>query len=76
MDVTLKNYKRIKVDGKCPRCGIGDIEFLPWYYGHDTLGGIVPCCTNDACQESLGYGNEVKVRFVNHRRAKVEGLYE
>ncbi|WP_395546777.1 MULTISPECIES: hypothetical protein [unclassified Lacrimispora] len=76
LEITNKNWKYIKVKGKCPRCGnkvaIGSCGF----YGEPGSYEFLPVCTNEDCEESYGYGGTIKIRFINHRTVKIDGLWE
>ena len=37
---------------------------------------LLPICTNDNCDESCGYGSEIKYRWINHRIVKIDGLWD
>jgi hypothetical protein len=75
MELNYKNWKRIKVKGKCPVCG-SHVEMGIWeYYKEPWTVKFSPICINDNCIESYGYGGNIKIRFINHRTAKVEGLF-
>lgn len=37
---------------------------------------LLPICTNDNCDESYGYGSEIKYRWINHRTIKIDGLWD
>lgn len=75
MIITKKNYKKIKIDGTCPRCG-SCVRLIWWAFtGNHSNHYFIPTCTNSNCEESDFCGS-IKIRFVNHRRAKVVGIYE
>lgn len=75
-EVNKKNYSRIKITGKCPSCG-SKVSILHCGYGKEMNDEWFPaCCKNEECNNSCGYGTEIEIRMVNHRRAKVVGLYE
>jgi hypothetical protein len=76
MELNRKNWKRIKVKGKCPVCG-SKVEIGCWQYHKEPWTmQFCPICTNDDCNESYGYGGNIKIRFINHRTVKVDELWD
>lgn len=72
--------KKIKIKGKCPRCG-SKLEMcsLCYKFSHmyeSKVTELLLICTNNNCYESCGYGNSIKFRWVNHRTIKIEGLWD
>lgn len=69
--------KKIKIKGKCPKCG-SKMIWVEWLvmFSHGSHSDACPVCTNEECDESVGYGSNVKYRFINHRTVKIEGLWE
>lgn len=68
--------KKIKVKGKCPKCG-NKMTWGSWEYNDaPSTREHLPVCINETCELSIGYGNNTKYRFINHRTVKIEGLYE
>lgn len=68
------NIKRIKIKGKCPVCG-GKVIIGSWeYFNEPWTRQYVAVCTNEKCEQSEAYDSEIKLRFVNHKTAKVDGL--
>lgn len=75
MEITHKNWRRIKVKGKCPVCDC-NVKIGRWQYCNEpSTTQFCPICTNDNCSESYGYGSNIKIRFINHRTAKIDGLW-
>lgn len=67
--------KKIKIKGKCPRCG-SKLEMGLLCYDRPEVTELLPICTNDNCDESCGYGSEIKYRWINHRTIKIDGLWD
>jgi len=72
--------KRIKIKGKCPRCGSKLVIVSIWtrfaYMNYPELVKDVPVCTNVYCDESCAHYNNIKYRWINHRTVKIDGLWE
>lgn len=70
--------KKIKIKGKCPRCG-SKLEMGLLCYEFEYIGKpeVIECpiCTNNNCDESCGYSSEIKYRWINHRTVKIDGLW-
>lgn len=76
MEITNKNYSYIKVKGACPRCGSKVVIGCWEYHKEPSTKQFMPICTNEDCEEAYGYGGSIKIRFINHKTAKVDGLWE
>lgn len=63
--------KKIKVKGKCPICGNKMIWGSNEYYEEPWTREYLPICTNNDCDLSVGYGSDIKFRFINHRTVKI-----
>ncbi len=67
--------KKIKIKGKCPICG-SKMVWGSWKYDNDPHTDFLPVCENEDCDLSLGYGSDIKYRWINHRTVKIEGLLD
>ena len=76
MEISKKNWKYIKVKGVCPRCGSEVFIGMCGFYGATNQCGYVPMCSNENCEEWVGYGGDIKIRFINHKTVKVDGLWD
>ena len=65
--------KKIKIKGT--RCG-SKLEMGLLCYDRPEVTELLPICTNDNCDESCGYGSEIKYRWINHRTIKIDGLWD
>ena len=67
--------KKIKIKGKCPRCGskleMGLLCYEFSYMDEPEVTELLPICTNNNCDESCGCGSEIKYRWINHRTVKL-----
>ena len=58
--------KKIKIKGKCPRCGskleMGLLCYEFSYMDETEVTELLPICTNNNCDESCGYGSEIRYR--------------
>ena len=72
--------KKIKIKGKCPRCGskleICSLCYEFSYIDESQVTELLPICTNNNCDESCGYGSEIRYRWINHRTVKIDGLWD
>lgn len=76
IEITNKNYKYIKIKGCCPVCNSKVVIGVFGYAGEPWANDYQAVCTNNDCDEAYGGGEGIKIRFVNHKTAKVEGLYD
>lgn len=68
----LSSKKDIKIQGKCPRCGLeGTVKFVDHIHYIDGIRSHscedLPTCTN--CDE-----DEIRIRKINNRRYKVHEI--